>query len=246
VYSTLLRHKFGPGIQPGTFIVEPHLAEWWEALDDTTYVFHLRQGVKWHHKPPVNGRELVAEDVKFTCDRFLTEKAHADHYVLEAVDRVEVIDRYTVRFLLKEPFVWLVDMLANPRMWIIAREMVEKFGDLKKPESAIGTGPFLLERYEPNVKTVFTGNLDYFLPGPPWVDGVEWFVVNHPSAALAMYRTGQLDCGPASWWSVRQDDLESITKTHPHLMYQDCLSMVSHAISIPCSLPRPVRMVAAH
>ncbi len=43
VYSTLVRHKVGPGIQPGTFIVEPHLAERWEALDDTTYVFHLRQ-----------------------------------------------------------------------------------------------------------------------------------------------------------------------------------------------------------
>ena len=74
MHSTLVRHKVGAGIQPGTFIVEPHLAERWEALDDTTYVFHLRKGVKWHNKPPVNGRELVAEDVKFTFDRFLMEK----------------------------------------------------------------------------------------------------------------------------------------------------------------------------
>ena len=69
VYSTLVRHKVGPGIAPGTFIVEPHLAERWEAPDDTTYIFHLRHGVTWHSKPPVNGRELVAEDVKFTFDR---------------------------------------------------------------------------------------------------------------------------------------------------------------------------------
>ena len=68
VHSTLLRHKLGPGIQPGSFIVEPHLAERWEQPDDTTYVFHLRQGVKWHNRPPLNGRELVAEDVKFTFD----------------------------------------------------------------------------------------------------------------------------------------------------------------------------------
>jgi peptide/nickel transport system substrate-binding protein len=66
VYSTLLRHKVGADVPPGTFTVEPRLAERWEALDDTTYVFQLRQGVKWHNKPPVNGRELVAEDVKFT------------------------------------------------------------------------------------------------------------------------------------------------------------------------------------
>ena len=72
VYSTLVRYKVGPDIAPGTFSVEPHLAERWESPDDTTYVFHLRKGVKWHNRPPVNGRELVAEDVKFTLDRFLT------------------------------------------------------------------------------------------------------------------------------------------------------------------------------
>src|SRR5262245_47049079 len=43
VHSTLLRHKLGPGVKPGTFIVEPHLAERWEQLDDTTYVFYLRK-----------------------------------------------------------------------------------------------------------------------------------------------------------------------------------------------------------
>jgi peptide/nickel transport system substrate-binding protein len=238
VYSTLVRHKVGAGIQPGTFIVEPHLAERWEELDDTTYVFHLRQGVKWHNKPPVNGRELVADDVKFTFDRFLTEKGNADRYVLESVDRVEVVDRYTVKFLLKEPYVWLIDVLANPRsMWIVAPEVVEKYGDLKKVETAIGTGPFLLERYEPNVKTVFTRNPDYFLPGLPWVDGVEWLVVDDPSSALAMYRTGQLDCGGWHWWSVRQEDLDSLKKTHPHLMYQDFLSNVSHAIYMRTDMP---------
>src|SRR5438132_4620858 len=231
VYSKLVRHKVGAGIQPGTFIVEPHLAERWEALDDTTYIFHLRQGVKWHNKPPVNGRELVAEDVKFTFDRFLTEKGNPLRYILEAVDKVEVVDRYTVKFLLHEPFVWLVDVLANPvGTWIIPREVVEQFGDLKKPESVIGTGPFLLERYEPNIKTVFKRNPNYFLPELPWVDGVEWMVVTDPSAALAMYRSGQFDCGAAPWWGVRQEDVESLKKTHPHLVYQDFLSTVSHAI----------------
>ena len=72
VYSKLLRHTVGPDVPPGTYIVEPDLAERWETPDDMTYIFHLRQGVKWHKKPPVNGRELVAEDVKFTFDRFLT------------------------------------------------------------------------------------------------------------------------------------------------------------------------------
>src|SRR5919198_953761 len=165
VHSTLLRYKVGPEITPGTFVVEPHLAERWETPDDLTYVFSLRRGVKWHNKPPLNGRELVADDVKFTFDRFLTETGNAIRYVLESVDRVEVVDRYTVKFLLKEPFFWLVDVLANPLMWVIAPEVVQQFGDLKKPESAIGTGPFMLERFEPNVKTVFTRNPEYFRDG---------------------------------------------------------------------------------
>src|SRR6516225_1291465 len=104
-HSRLVRHKVGAEVPPGTFTVEPDLAECWEQPDDTTYVFHLRHGVTWHQKPPVNGRELVAEDVKYTLDRFLTVPGNPLRAVLEPVDRVEVVDRYTVKVLLKEPFV---------------------------------------------------------------------------------------------------------------------------------------------
>jgi peptide/nickel transport system substrate-binding protein len=238
IHSTLVRYKVGADIAPGTFTVEPHLAERWDEPDDLTYVFHLRRGVKWHNKPPLNGRELVADDVKFTFDRFLSEKANVLREQLEPVDRVEVVDRYTVKFVLKEPFVWLPNRLAAPEgMWIIAPEVVEKFGDLKKPESAIGTGPFLLERYEPNVKTVFKRNPEYFLPGQPYVDGVEWLVLDDESTGLAMYRTGRIDCGPWHWWAVRQADLESLQKSHPHLMYRDFQSIVAGGITMRTDQP---------
>jgi peptide/nickel transport system substrate-binding protein len=238
VYSKLVRHKVGADVPPGTFIVEPDLAERWEELDDTTYVFHLRQGVKWHNKPPVNGRELVAEDVKFTYERFLTEKGNADRYLLDAVDRVEVVDRYTVKFLLKEPYVWFIGVLAYPRgMWIVAPEVVQQFGDLKKPETAIGTGPFILERYEPNVKSVFKRNPDYYREGQPYVDGVEWLVIPDESTGLAMYRTGQIDCGPGINWAVRQQDLEALKKSHPHLIYQDFLSNTGGVINMRTDMP---------
>jgi peptide/nickel transport system substrate-binding protein len=231
VYSRLVRHKVGAEVQPGTFIVEPDLAERWEELDDTTYVFYLRKGVKWHNKPPVNGREVVADDVKFTYDRFMTEQGNPNRYMLDSVDQVEVVDRYTVKFLLKEPFVWLVNTLAYPwGMWIIAPEVMQQFGDLKKSETAIGTGPFMLERYEPNVKTIYTRHPDYFRQGQPSVDGVEWLVLDDESTGLAMYRTGQLDCGPSGNWTVRQQDLEALKKSHPHLVYRDFLSQTPQAI----------------
>ena len=57
-------------------------------------------------------------------------------------------------------------------MWIVPKESVEKFGDLKKPESIIGTGPWMLERYEPGTRLVYTRNPNYFVPGLPYADGV--------------------------------------------------------------------------
>jgi len=238
VYSKLVRFKLGPAVPPGTFTVEPDLAERWEQPDDTTYVFFLRRGVRWQNSPPVNGRELIADDVKFTFDRYLTEKANPHRYLLDSVDRVEVVDRYTVRFRLKEPFVWFLHMLAAPwASWIIAREVLDKHGDLKKPEAAIGTGPFLLARYEPSVKTVFRRNPDYFRSPLPWVDGVEWLVLDDDSSGLASYITKQLDVGPWHWWSLRQADVETVKKSHPHLVYQDFLSTVTNVIYMRTDKP---------
>src|SRR5439155_5172211 len=168
----------------------------------------------------------------------LAESANPLRYMLEPVDRVEVVDRYTVKFVLKEPYVWLLDMLATSKaMWIIAREVVEHFGDLKKPESAIGTGPFVLERYEPNVKTVFKRHPAYFLKDQPYVDGVEWLVLNDPSTGLAMYRTGQIDCGPGSFGAVRQPDVAALKHSHPHLIYRDFLSQVPQVLYMRTDQP---------
>ena len=58
-HSRLVRHKAGPSIAPGTFPIEGDLAESWTQPSETTYAFKLRRGVRWHPKPPVNGRELT-------------------------------------------------------------------------------------------------------------------------------------------------------------------------------------------
>ena len=238
VYNKLVRHKVGAGVAPGTFAVEPDLAERWEEPDDTTVVFYLRKGVRWQNKPPVNGRELTAEDVKFSYDRFLTEKGNPQRFMLDPVDRVEVVDRYTVRFRLKEPFVWLVNALANPiGTWIVPREMLDKYGDLKKPEAAIGTGPFILEQYEPNVRTVFRRNPDYFRSGLPWVDGVEWLVMEDESVQLAAYSAGQIDAAGWHFWVVRQPDLPTLKKRHPDRVYQDYLGNVTTGIYMRTDKP---------
>jgi peptide/nickel transport system substrate-binding protein len=195
-HSRLLKHKAGPSVVPGTFPVEGDLAESWTQPNETTYVFKLRKGVKWHNKPPVNGRELTADDVVFSVNHFLTVKGNANAYMLKAVDKVEAPDKYTVKFTLKEPFVWFLDMLSNPHaVAIVAKEVLDKHGDFKKPETVIGTGPWMLDSYRPNVGLTYVRNPSYFLPGLPYIDRIEATVDEDNASRMAAFLSGKYDLG---------------------------------------------------
>src|SRR5947199_6940243 len=202
-HSRLVKVKAGTAVVPGTQPLEPDLAESWSQPNDRTYVFRLRKGVRWHPKPPVNGRELTADDVKYTYERFLTITGNANKPVLEYVDKIDALDQHTVKFTLKEPNAWFLDLLASTSTWIIARECVEKFGDLRKVESVVGTGPWMLERWEPNVKLVYVRNPRYFVPGLPYADGVEVIIDKDPSSRLATRLGGKTDFGAEYQDAVR-------------------------------------------
>ena len=96
VYSSLVRFPYGHEQKnPYDLTIMPDLAERWEYLDDKTVVFYLRKGVKFHNKPPVNGRELKAQDVKYSLERFATKSGFRARF--DDVERVEVVDDYTVK-----------------------------------------------------------------------------------------------------------------------------------------------------
>ena len=216
-HSRLLKVKAGPSVKPMTYPIEGDLAESWTQSNETTYVFKLRRGVRWHPKPPVDGRELTAEDVKYTYERFLTIKGNPNRPVLDSVDRIDAVDKHTVRFTLKEPNAWFLDLLASTSTWIIAKECVEKFGDLKKVESVVGTGPWMLERWEPNVRMMFVRNPNYFMPGLPYADAVEMLIDKDPSSRLAAFLAGKTDFGPEYQQVVRRIDLPVVKQRKPNL-----------------------------
>jgi peptide/nickel transport system substrate-binding protein len=254
-HSRLLKHRAGPGITPGTFPLEGDLAESWQQTDDRTYVFKLRRGVRFHPKPPVNGRELTAEDVRYTVERFLTLKGNANAYMLKSVDKVEALDPYTVKFTLHEPFAWFLDALANPMaVGIIARECVEKFGDLKKPEAVVGTGPWMLESYKPNVGATFVRHPGYFIPPLPYIDRVEMVVDEDNASRLAAFLSGKYDLGwefpgiinRVDWVQIR----DRLQQTRPHLKTLEFPANVMSHIAMradqkPFSDPR-VRRAISH
>ena len=224
-HSRLVKVKAGPAVAPGTLPVEGDLAESWSQPTDTTWVFKLRKGARWHPKPPVNGRELTAEDVKFTYERAMTLKGNPNRAVVDEIERVEAVDRYTVKFTTKEPFAWFLDGTAQ--LSIHPREVVEKFGDLKKPESVIGTGPWMLERYDPNVRAVYVRNPNYFLSGLPYADGVDITIDPEPASRFAAWLSGRYDFGPELGTVVRRIDLDTARRRKPNLQTVEFVWLVS-------------------
>jgi peptide/nickel transport system substrate-binding protein len=213
-HSRLLRHKAGPGVAPGTFPIEGDLAESWTQPNETTYIFKLRKGVKWHNKPPVNGRELTADDVVFSVNHFLTVKGNANAYMLKSVDKVEAVDKYTVKFTLKEPFVWFLDMISNPHaVAIVAKEVLEKYGDFKKAESVVGTGPWMLDSYRPNVGLTYVRNPTYFIAGQPYIDRVEATVDEDNASRTAAFLSGKYDLGWEFPGTINRTDWVQIKDT---------------------------------
>ncbi|MGH7324999.1 MAG: ABC transporter substrate-binding protein [Candidatus Rokuibacteriota bacterium] len=230
-HSRLVKHKAGPGVLPGTFPIEGDLAESWQQTNETTYVFKLRQGVRWHNKSPVNGREFTAEDVVYTVDRFLTVKGNAYAYMLKPVDKVEALDKYTVRFALKESSAWFLDFLANPMaVCIVARECVEKFGDLKKPEAVVGTGPWMLDGYKPNVGLTFVRNPNYFVSGLPYIDRVEMVVDEDNASRMSAFLAGKYDLGWEFPGTINRVDWvqikDRLAKSRPNLRVEEYPSNV--------------------
>ena len=217
VYSRLVKVKAGPSVKPGTYPIEADLAESWTQPNDTTYIFKLKKGVRWHPKPPVNGRELTADDVKYTYERFLTVTGNPNKPVLDSVEKIDALDKYTVKFTLKEPNAWFLDMLASTSTWIIAKECVEKFGDLKKVESVVGTGPWMLERWEPNVRILYVRNPNYFVSGLPYADSVDMIIDKDPSSRLATWLAGKTDFAPEYQQVVRRLDLAVAKQRKPGL-----------------------------
>ncbi len=223
-YNKLFRFKSGPDVPIGHLEVEPDLVETWSQPDDVTYVFKLHEGVRWHDKPPVNGRELVAADVKYTFDHFLSMKGNTRRSILAVIDKTEVVNKYTVKMTLKQPYVWFLDQLAFASASIIvAREVVEKYGDLKTPEACVGTGPWVLEKYEPNVQVSFVRHPNYFRQGLPYVDNVDWIIITDDATRQSAYRAGKFDFGWQFINTVQVDELPQLKKQHPDWTYKPFL-----------------------
>jgi peptide/nickel transport system substrate-binding protein len=168
-------------------VVVPDLATSWDIPDNTTYVFHLRKGVKFH-----NGREMTADDVQYSLQRILDPKtASPGRSYISPITAVDVVDRYTVRVKISAPLASLLDALTSNNCSIVAKEVVAANGNLQKVEA--GTGPFMLKEWIPDNSMTLVKNPDYFEKGVPAVDTVIFRVIPEQASLLAGVRSGDLD-----------------------------------------------------
>jgi peptide/nickel transport system substrate-binding protein len=167
--------------------IEGDLATSWEIPNATTYVFRLRKGVKFH-----NGREMTADDVKYSIDRVRDPKIGAPiRDVYADVDKVETPDKYTVRLTLSRPNAALLSMMTGRASYVVPREEIDKHGTLQKV--MVGTGPFKLVEHVPGDYARFARNDSYYEPGLPYLDGFTIKVIKDESSRLAALRKGTVD-----------------------------------------------------
>ena len=149
-------------IQPD-LSVKPELATSWEPNDDlSSYTFHLRKGVKFHH-----GKAFKAEDVIFTFDRLLDPELDSPaRSIFEVIKGIVVLDDYTVRFDLVAPNAFFPESLSIFQARILPADV--DIGRLTLEE--FGTGPFKLSEYLPNERATLVRNPDYWEAGKPYLD----------------------------------------------------------------------------
>jgi peptide/nickel transport system substrate-binding protein len=216
-YSQLVRFPNGPEQKsPTDFSILPDLAEkWTTSKDGTVYTFSLRKGAKFHNKPPVNGREVTADDAKYSLDRFMAKSSFRERF--EPVKSIDVVDRYTVRITLKEPYAPFLNHLANPSFCVIVpREAEDKFKDFNHPDAVIGSGPFVLKSYEKGVRLVFERNPSYFMKGLPYLDGVVIDITPDAAARLSVLRAGKAEL-PHIWGWISPEEARSLRQTNPEM-----------------------------
>ncbi|TCL68328.1 ABC transporter substrate-binding protein [Rhizobium sp. BK251] len=206
--------------EPGTSTLKKDLAEDYTISDDgKTFTFKLHKGVKFH-----NGREMTAEDVKYSLDRvtnpetqspgagFFASIKGADKMAdgsAKTLEGVTVVDPYTIKIELSRPDATFLHVMAINFASVVPKEEVEKWGaDFGK--HPVGTGAFKLAEWTLGQKLVFERNKDYWNKDLPKLDQITFEIGQEPVVALLRLQKGEIDIPgdgipPAKFLEIKND-----------------------------------------
>ncbi|QOF72572.1 ABC transporter substrate-binding protein [Aminobacter sp. SR38] len=189
--------------EPGTTTLRPELAESYEiSPDGKTFTFKLRKGVKFH-----NGREMTADDVKYSLDRVTNPKTQSPGAGFfasingyddvaggksESLAGVTVVDPSTVKIELSRPDATFLHVMAINFSHVVPKEEVEKYGaDFGK--HPVGTGAYKMAEWTLGQRLVFERNPDYWHKGLPYIDKITFEIGQEPIVALLRLQNGEVD-----------------------------------------------------
>jgi peptide/nickel transport system substrate-binding protein len=170
--------------------VVPDLATGWTWNEDgTELTLPLRQGVKWH-----DGKPFTAADVKCTFDLLLETgsdkfRVNPRKTSFKNLDRLTTNGDYEVTFHLKRPQPAFFNLIANGFAPIYPCHVPAA----QMRQHPIGTGPFKFVEFKPNERIKVAKNPDYWKPGLPYLDGIEYTIIKNPATALLAFVSGQVD-----------------------------------------------------
>lgn len=197
----------------GTTQIMPGLAESWEVSDDgKVYTFHLRKGVKWHsakHFKPT--RDFNADDVVFSFER-QWKPEHPFHKVSggsyeyfngmsmpDLLDKIEKVDDYTVRFVLKRPEAPMIANLGMDFASIQSAEYADAMMKAGTPEKVdqwpIGTGPFVFKGYKKDAQIRYAAFDDYWMGRTP-IDKLVFSITPDASVRYAKLKANECQVMP--------------------------------------------------
>ncbi len=195
--SNLQHHIYDPLVRRNRQLaIEPALATAWSNPAPDRWRFTLRQGVKFH-----GGEDFTADDVVASITRLLDPAARAKGN-LSNVLRAEKVDAYTVDFVLTGPYPLLLNDLSG--IFIMSAKWLTAHGALKPGNvstgvttfastNANGTGPFKLESYQPDSKTVFTANDAWWDKLEHNLKRIEFRPIKSDATRVAALQSGEID-----------------------------------------------------
>ncbi len=188
VYDKLLGMVGGPAKDPFSIEIKPEIASSWERTPDgAVFSFQLREDVKWQNLPPLNGRPLVAEDVRYAFDLYSQEGVHQSYWT--NIGSIDAVDDYNLTITMSKVTADFILPLASRYQLIFPKELVDA-GTID--QVVIGTGAMILDEASQGSHATFTKNPDYWA-GEVFLDGVEFRLRQDYATRLAGFRVGQFD-----------------------------------------------------
>lgn len=165
--------------------LHPALATSWRSVNNTTWQFSLRRGVKFH-----NGAEFSAEAVVFNFKRLFEPNVHRLNTEFRNIERIDVLDRYTINIVTKGADPVLPQRVTE--LLISEPGHTQRVGEEGMSREAAGTGPYRLVEWRTNQQVVLQAFADYW-GGKPKVDRLIFRTIPEESTRIAELLTGRVD-----------------------------------------------------